>query len=320
MPAPRSSENAERAAVLAWYAQFTAAQPQLERVIRDVADGKTPRIPQGLGKIVDSARTLFGVDAGLAVIIALTLQAGSQAQQAAYKAAVTSLPPHVRSALSQAVTETGLGIRASDRAVAAIVNKQVKQLTGDYGRMSMWARAQLRRDIAAGLREGKNPREVAQTLEGYIQDWFRQGQARSQMIARTTMTRAYDIANRDVYIDAADRGLIKGWQWRSNRSACQVCASLNGMIFEPGEDTYRHPNCMCWTVPVLIDEAGQPGERLHPFPGTSRDDVYKKTHNGWTNWTLKPKDERQGTWKPYKKTPRNKFLPDRIPKEMADTA
>jgi len=320
MPAQRNSSNAEQTAVIAWYAQFTAVQPQMTRAINDVAEGRTPKIPQTLGNVVESARDLFGVSVGLAIIIALSLQAGSKAQQAAFKAAVTSLPPHVAQSLSYAIRETGLGVRASDRAVAAIVDRQVRQLTSDYRRMSVWARVQLRRDIASGIRAGENPREVAKTLEGYVQKWFREGQSRSQMIARTTMVRAYDIANREVYIEAAERGLMKGWEWRANASACQVCASLNGVIFEPGDETYRHPNCMCWTVPVLIDESGEPGEQRDPFPGTSRDDVYKRTHNGWTTWTLKPKNERVGTWTPRKQIRRNKYLPDRIPNVMADTA
>jgi SPP1 gp7 family putative phage head morphogenesis protein len=322
LPPYFADDDPSQKTAIIWAKQFLSVQTDLARIVHAyTTGGKIPFMAGArIEAVVAAAQTAFGFDTGLAMIFAVSMQSGAAAQRASYEAVTKVLPQQVVDSWREAAFLSGSKTQVNEAAVRAIVRGEIGQLTTDYARMSKWAQQQLRYDLAEGVRKGENPRKIAKRLDGYIQNWFRSGQSRSVMIARTTTARAYDVANRHVYIDAAERGLIKGWQWRANRFACDICATLNGMIFEAWEDTYRHPNCQCQTVPVLIDEEGEVGERVDPFPGTVMSDIrLKKSKSGWTNWTIKPKAQREGTWKPYAKIPRNKFLPDRIPHEMVNT-
>ena len=49
------------------------------------------------------------------------------------------------------------------------------------------------------------------------------------------------------------------YQWKSEPTACEVCKSMNGKIYQSANDIpdRPHPNCKCW-IDVLEKEPDEP--------------------------------------------------------------
>lgn len=296
----------QRDAVTAWGDAFNGLERQLDRWADRIAYGKDPLSPGErvkLQSLITAAQAQLGMGPKEAQIAAGVWQASLAPQQASLKAALDSIPEHAVRSAQESAAMLGWDNVPNKNAVLAVINNEVGQLTGDYARLSTWAQQRLAEDLATAVATGQHPRELAKAVKGTVEEWFRSGQARSVMIARTNLARAYDLSSQSVYKSAYEKGLVKGWRWVAHgKNTCEVCATLDGMVFPVEQDTFRHPNCTCQNVPVLEDEDMKVGERYAPRPGTDMENLELYTSkDGWTSWRLKPKDQRV---KPKGKTPR----------------
>ena len=167
-------------------------------------------------------------------------------------------------------------------AVKAAVKGTTGAMTSDIGKMSKTAQYRMANDLVTAVATGDSPADLAKRIKKSIEPQFGSAQARSLMIARTQLARAYDLGRHEVYMKAAERGLLYGWEWRANGpNVCPICSDLNGTIWPPGEDTYRHPNCACNTVPVILDDP----KAQQPYGLPSDSDLTRVTStSGWTHW------------------------------------
>lgn len=292
---PAAPAAPQRDVVKAWQDAHKSIEKDLRRWAQRVGNGQPPLgagEQQRLASLIKSAETLLSLEPHEAQIAAGVWNAATRAQKASLMAAATSIPGHVYQSAVEAGRASGWERVVNVRAYEAIVNNQIGALTSDFDALSLTQQEALAADLANAVATGGSPRELAKSVKGTVDEWFRTGQSRSVMIARTNMARAYDAASLAVYGDAAKAGLIKGWKWVANgKKPCDVCQTLNGTIFAPDEQMYRHPNCTCTNVPVLMDEKGKVGDRVDPRPDTNPDDLELwQSDNGWTTWKLKPKN------------------------------
>lgn len=204
-----------------------------------------------------------------------------------------ALPAHALAAATEVSREVAGILVPNTGALNAVVTGQVGELTADYTNLSRMVRKRLTQELLASVAQGEGVQGLAKRIRGIADRTFQAGQARSVLIARTSLARTYDLSRQGLYDEGHALGLIKGWEWVTNGvNACDVCRTLAGTIFAYDEDTYRHPNCRCSTVPVLMDQKGKVGQRINPVKGTNPDNIHLVTRNGWTTWTLKPADQR----------------------------
>jgi hypothetical protein len=315
MGVPAAPAAPQRDAVKAWQDAYRVLQHDAERWGQRLAAGTDPlsaRDRQKLASLITQAEAMFKVGPKEAQIAAAVWAEGMTAQAFSLAAAMSELPQHAVASAREVATELGYKRIPNERAVRAVVNNEIGQLTSDYANMTVYQQQRLATDLANAVGQGMAPRELAANVSVVVDEWFRTGQARSVMIARTNMARAYDMSSRAVYMDATEKGLIKGWKWVAHgKDPCMVCLTLDGMVFPAEDDTYRHPNCTCTNVPVLMDAPGEVGERVNPRPDTSMDDLELYTSkSGWTSWRMKPKDPTgKATGKVAAKVVNNKVEP-----------
>lgn len=208
-------------------------------------------------------------------------------------AAQAALPKHVLATAQEALEAVGWDPVPNPVAVAQVVNGGIGQVTGDFARLTPAVQSRIIGDIATSIAVGEHPRDLARRLSESLEPAFMGGQSRSVTVARTVTARAYDQASLFTYQQAAAKGVVYGWRWVARPGACEVCRTLHGTVFPPGEDTYRHPNCTCVTVPVLFDEpaAQTPyGDRFDPFDDADTPIVRRTSQSGWTSWAKAPKN------------------------------
>ena len=230
----------------------------------------------------------------------------AMAAAAAKSAAIAS--PQVEKWASEAAKKASGQITGSldlvnQPAVKAAVKGTTGAMTSDIGKMSKTAQYRMANDLVTAVAVGDSPADLAKRIKKSIEPQFGTAQARSLMIARTQLARAYDLGRHEVYMNAAQRGLIYGWEWRANGpNVCPICSDLNGTIWPPGEDTYRHPNCACNTVPIIM--ADPKAQQPYGLPNDS--DLTRVTStSGWTHW--------QKTGKTYKGPVQNKPVTSKPP-------
>lgn len=281
----------QRDAVQAWQEAADDLARQVDRWAARLADGALP-LRAGeearLRSLVAAVRALRPMDTGMAQVTAAAMDRATTAVQASMQAAVDALPAHALAAGEEAAAALGWAQVANPAAIAQVVNGGIGQLTGDFLTLNAGVQAALLSDVATSIAAGEAPRDLAKRLRQSWEPSLRLGQSRSVMIARTVSARAYDQASLFQYQKAAADGILYGWRWVARPGACPVCRALHGTVFKAGDDTFRHPNCTCTTVPVLMDEpaARTPfGERWDPYPGTDASRLERVTsRSGWTHW------------------------------------
>ena len=96
-----------------------------------------------------------------------------------------------------------------------------------------------------------------ESLEALVRDLTPiYGRQRAELIASTEVTRSFSEANKIAYQQS---GVVKQEVWRTaaDERVCPICGPLNGKRVPVGEswDGLRppaHPNCRCWTAPVVV--------------------------------------------------------------------
>lgn len=284
----------QKAVVNAWEDGYRAIEKDLQRWVKRLEAGQPP-LKAGeqarLRSLIASVEALSGLPAGVSGVAASALEAMGSTAQASMAATAAAIPQHVVASAVGAAHAVGWENVPNPGAIKAVVNGQVGQLTGDFLKLSQQAQDGLLEALVQAVAGGESPALMAKRVLKAVDHTFSASQARALMISRTTLARSYDMASREIYTQAAADGLIKGWKWVAHgTNPCLVCQALDGTIFPPGQDTYRHPNCCCTTVPVLMDEKGKVGNQYgSKYPQTGLSDVMQVTSpSGWTAWQLKP--------------------------------
>lgn len=119
--------------------------------------------------------------------------------------------------------------------------------------------AALEQTLAAGIAQGRNPREVARDMRS-IADLSRR---RAETIARTEMIRAAREGQRVIYESSP---AVTGYRRVATQDArvCLACLALSGTLHKTSEILPSHPNCRCVMVPVTKSLAEITGDRSIP--------------------------------------------------------
>lgn len=280
-----------------WAAIWDGIDRDLEGWARHIAADEMP-LPTGearrLSTLINGFRSVQGMDparAQVAARLARDLERGVTGSQGI---AGDALGPHVIGAAEQAASLVGSHDLVNERALRAVVDGVTGDMAKDFSLMADHVQRKMIADLTTSIVAGDGARDLAKRIAKSIRPTFGTAQSRSLRIARTQLARAYDVARFEVYAEAGNRELIYGWEWIANGSnTCDVCAALDGSVWPPDEDTYRHPNCVCSTVPVLhgSPEAETPfGENARSDqPGTTADVERVTSASGWTHWQMKRK-------------------------------
>jgi SPP1 gp7 family putative phage head morphogenesis protein len=260
-----------------WAARLAAGQPPLSA-------GEQAR----LRSLITAVQQLQPIGSGEAQVAAAIMDGALEASRASLDASVTRLPNHVVASAVSAADEFGWKSTLNKPGVAAIVNGGVGQMTSDWARLNGELQDRIRLELAQGVSLGENPKKVAKRLHKTLDGAMSMGQARSVVISRTVMAAAYDQATLDVYRQAAQEGLVAGWEWvtAEDDRVCVVCSELNGTLHAVNEPTYKHPSCRCTMIAVDPETAAKRSfnegyDNLELHTGES----------GWTSWRKK-KDKR----------------------------
>lgn len=125
------------------------------------------------------------------------------------------------------------------------------------------ARAGWEGALSQGIIQGLNAREIGARASRATAT----AMARSMVIARTELLRAYRTASHRNYEANAD--IIDGWIWMSaaNSRTCAACFGLHGSFHKLTERMSSHPQCRCAPAPhtrSLVDILGPDGAaQLH---------------------------------------------------------
>lgn len=231
-------------------------------------------------------------------------KASDEAQAIADKA---MLPWAMSSAESASSLIAGGFDMVNERAIRAVTSEVTGMMSKDFAQMTLAAQERMVADLVMSIAAGDGARDLAKRISKSIEPAFGTAQSRSLRIARTQLSRAYDLSRFEVYAEAAAQGVVTGWEWVANgANPCDVCQALDGTVWPVGEDTYRHPNCVCSTVPVLADspQAQVPwGEKsVDRYDGADPRALYRETSkSGWTHW--KVGEKRSGLPKPLYDNP-----------------
>lgn len=291
---------ASRSVARYWESAFKGLDAEAFAWGMRLANKKKPLKPGEAARLRAFITTMraLGADESVAQIAAAAQARFVQAAFESMKEAAAYIPGWAEESAMSAASDLGWKNVPNPGAVAAAASGQVGWLTADFQNLTAMSRQFLVGQLTVAVAAGEGPRDLAKRIRAVVDTDARRGQARSMMIARTTLARVYDLSSQEVYKQAEELGVIQSWRWVASPGACDVCAALNGMVFPVGVDTYRHPNCRCTMTPVTkASEAyGTPfGDRFDPFPDTE-DLVGKleivKSPSGWWNWRVKPKHVR----------------------------
>ena len=109
--------------------------------------------------------------------------------------------------------------------------------------------------LAAGLKEGVTPSEMAKQMQYEIDDLLDDSE-RALMIAQTETSRAVSIASRELYQDSGVE--LVQWLVADPCDLCQENADVSPIGIDetfPSGDTEppAHPNCVCDLAPYVVD-------------------------------------------------------------------
>lgn len=284
----------------AWRDYFAGAKREARRWAARLSAGQDPLTVGEQVALRQYLATLTNVLSEYeAHIVAAVMDRTTKAAAASLRITLNALQPWYDKAYAEALTQVGWATGANTVPVVNTLTGTLGALTADYERLSQAVQRYLTQSVAQALTGGESPAKLARRLSRVVDIAGRRGQARSLMIARTTLALAYDQANGAVYTQAAARGLITGYLWQARPGCCDVCAALNGTVMPADQPTYRHPNCRCVMRPVTARSAARNtpvGSRHDPFPDTQDLVDRLELHtspSGWTNWRLRPLETRR---------------------------
>lgn len=111
---------------------------------------------------------------------------------------------------------------------------------------------QISRELAQGLAEGLNPRDIARRINDRVD---RVGITRARMLARTEVINAHAEASLNAYEEAGAEGVDVEAEWITATDPCPECEALAAdapyTISEARGLIPRHPNCRCAWAPRL---------------------------------------------------------------------
>ena len=115
---------------------------------------------------------------------------------------------------------------------------------------------QLTRELADGLVQGMNPREIARGMAKRVDTLSR---TRAEVIARTEIIRAHGEGQLDALesLGMEEVGVMAEWTTTPDDRLCDLCAPLEGTVLKISEARGllpRHPNCRCTYIPANIGE------------------------------------------------------------------
>lgn len=97
------------------------------------------------------------------------------------------------------------------RQIDAIMRRTLDQITVRHWHLNKTATASMKRNLAAGVTLGRNPKQVAEHMVNMVQGDFEGGLTRALVIARTEQLDAYRAAAQAHH--NTNRGVLQGWQW-----------------------------------------------------------------------------------------------------------
>lgn len=114
---------------------------------------------------------------------------------------------------------------------------------------------QISRELADGLAQGLNPRDIAQKLSQRVDAI---GITRARTLARTEVIRAHHTATVAEYRAAGLDGVKVKAEWATaGFNVCPICADMEGKVYTLDQIQGMipaHPNCRCVALPVLPGE------------------------------------------------------------------
>ena len=117
---------------------------------------------------------------------------------------------------------------------------------------------QISRELAQGLAEGQNPREIARRINERVD---KVGITRARTLARTEVINAHAEATLNSYEEAGVEGVEVEAEFSTagDGRVCPECQSLEGRVY--GRDEARglipvHPNCRCAWIPKIQNGTG----------------------------------------------------------------
>lgn len=137
----------------------------------------------------------------------------------------------------------------------------VEAMVGNLGDGSPLARLiqsygpELARDINALLIEAVAAGQSVRTIAREIHRLSQQPLAKTLLLARTEILRAYRQGSVATY--QANKDVVKGWTWVSAASArtCMACWMMHGTVHPNEEEFSDHPNGRCTPVPITLSWA-----------------------------------------------------------------
>jgi SPP1 gp7 family putative phage head morphogenesis protein len=285
----------QRSVARAWNSTFRGLRKEVRQWSRRLAQGQPPLRAGEIARLRSLMATLDSLmlSPDGVQISAWMMDKTYQASRSSLLVTLDAVPAWARRVSQDTLGSVGGLGRYQATAIERATMRATGRLTHDFAKLAPSIQDQLTRSLTTALTTGEGPREYAKRISAVVDSVPRSGQARSVMIARTTLARVYDETTAFLYAEAAAEGVLYGWRWRAESSACAICMALNGMVFQPMSDTHRHPNCRCTKEPILRgDPDAVPfGDRFDPFPDTASDfDRLELATNpgGWTTWRLRP--------------------------------
>ncbi len=115
----------------------------------------------------------------------------------------------------------------------------------------------LTRELTDGLVQGKNPREIARSINKGIDAI---GKRRSILIARTEIIRAHAEGQLDALegLGVKEVGVAVEWSTAGDARVCKLCQPMDDTVFKIKEARGlipRHPQCRCAFLPANVGES-----------------------------------------------------------------
>lgn len=109
----------------------------------------------------------------------------------------------------------------------------------------------IQRGLTRSMISGESWLQAARRIRGEMGTRGRKAAWRAEMIARTEITRAQEMANYE--FTQANEDVIEKVVWMAHPGACPICRKLNGRVLKDASDyppALSHPACTCDAVPV----------------------------------------------------------------------
>lgn len=134
--------------------------------------------------------------------------------------------------------------------VGVLYSRTFTELQNVTGNMAQ----NIRRTLAQGMAEGRNPRDVARDMNRAVRAL---GKSRAETIARTEIVRAHHQANiREMRQAGIEQVQVKAeWQTAEDARVCPQCQRLNGDVLSIDQIDRMiplHPNCRCVALPIPV--------------------------------------------------------------------